>query len=528
MVCRSWRDAALSFLYEEITLRRVGQLFALARTLRQNPSDYHHLIRRLSFAFHIPEGYMQLVEKNAADILARCSSLTEVSFESAFTDWLPSADFARASIEGNNPLVASLLEAGPKITKFAFFDPEFSSFNGRSLVPVEVIKSFTHLVSLTLMSPPSIHSQSRSAHIKARSHIKISSLELMTLEDITLWYRDADIYLDAIAQSWEMPKLKSVSFRALMVMGTLDDIEPDWSLYLRFFEKFGVGLRYLDFGPIELHPVDVPVSATAMLQIVQTCQSLRHLVVSLRFMEDPLVTLCNEQSTLHIDLWVGVSSRAERLLRDYRNPLSDPVHGSFLPCIRLIDRGLNHIPDVPKLLPPAHEPQCHSPLIHRVPGFSIVQTDWCLFRQSADWKEPWDGLPETLQDFMEGYNSPSETPSQSLTPSEPDSGENDASESLIEREVVGTSSDDSSASWVPPEDWSDDLYSSDYWVDPDEVDDDYEIPNLGWYTHPGQNQQERPGPVIEEPFGLTEEDILDIFAKQLGTDKVSDDDSESE
>ncbi|KAJ3491682.1 hypothetical protein NLI96_g537 [Meripilus lineatus] len=539
MVSRSWREVALPFLYEVVSLRRVGQLVALARTLRQNAREYSHLIRRLSLSFYIPEGYRQNVERNMADILARCIYITELSFESAFTDWFPSIEPSlSSSIAKENALVAALKEAGPRINKFAYVDTESSSLNGRSLIPMQLINQFTNLVSLSLLLPPSTLTGDHSSDLDAQSQLEIPSLTLKALEDLVLLHQEADIYLNAMAKSWEMPKLKYLSFRSFSSVKR--EIRPDWDLYHQFFTKFGDGLRYLDFGPHEPYR-SYKEAKEEIDELVEMCPNLEHLVISSDYIDGPFESPCDGETSCHIDIWVSLSTQVLKtyyLDMDYTDDksflspfFSASNDGTFLSGIRFIDRGLTHIPDVPRLLFPLpsegeDEPQTHAPLIHRMPGFSIIQTDWCLFRQNADWNKPWDGLPETLQDFMEPYSI--QCPNalcrngRCAHSSCSECWSDKTDEHLRQNGGFGSSTDNSSRSacrWVLRENPS--HYSDSSWVDSQEVDDDHETPNLGWSTGNG-GQDEKESPVLDEQLRLTEEDVLDIFSTQLGSNMIPD------
>ncbi|KAI0712591.1 hypothetical protein C8Q76DRAFT_576083, partial [Earliella scabrosa] len=85
LVCRSWYGPASEALYHEVVFRRVGQICALARTLRatdvvyaQNPKNFIRSIRLESLVY-LP-ACEDIAKKDLAFILQHCTSLTSFTF----------------------------------------------------------------------------------------------------------------------------------------------------------------------------------------------------------------------------------------------------------------------------------------------------------------------------------------------------------------------------------------------------------------------------------------------------------------
>ncbi len=514
LVSRAWGEAVVPLLYGEITLRRVGQLFALVRTLRENPKAYTHVIWNITLIFHIPEGYKPLVEQNLAYILVVCPNVRCLSFASAFADWLPSDPlFASGTID--NPLAVALRQAGPRITKFEYVDGEMSATKRHYVLPTQLIKTFVGICSLTLLLPPSspnpfINSLESSAD--PRPVLDLPPLTLERLESLTLWHRDADNYLLAMSETWGMPRLRSIAFRSLRC-----GYKPNMGHYMKFFEKFGRDLRYLDFGPYKLFNIGPQTLTQRISAILNRCPSLQHLVVTDFCLSENLEALVSESTSFHIDVWLHYPTNNHLGAGNVARLLSSSDARLFRPGVRLLDRSLSHIPDLPRLLLPIpNQPQDGPPLVHRMAGFSIVETKWCIFQQSAEWNNIWDGFPETLSDTMDIYWEPYIRWDRYADPP------SDWSEGTPWGTTSGTDSDACSHHFrcryrLPSTD-DDSGKSSSTDSGGEDDGDQLQYLDMSWKAEAGGE----PGvPSQEEGLPqLTEEDILEIFTTQLESNKI--------
>lgn len=88
LVCHHWRDTALPFLYREVLFQRVGQVFALADTMRLPYTDYSSMVYSVTFACYVPAKLRTAYTKSVVNILTRCSNLTALTFMPVYPDIL--------------------------------------------------------------------------------------------------------------------------------------------------------------------------------------------------------------------------------------------------------------------------------------------------------------------------------------------------------------------------------------------------------------------------------------------------------
>lgn len=498
----------MPLLYGEVILRRVGQLFALVRTLRENTKEYVHVIWGITLMFHIPEGYKSLIEQNLAYILTHCPNLRSLSFTSAFADWLPlDSTFTGEPID--NPLAVALRQAGPRITKFEYFDAELSATKRLYVLPTQLIRAFSvAITSLTLLLPPSVASGSVD-NIDTRITPDIPALNLETLESLTLWHRNPDNSLLVLKNRWHMPRLRSVAFRSMLC-----DYDVKMETYYKFFEKFGRGLKYLDFGPYRISKRSPEILAKRIDKILGLCPSLQHLVGTDFCLTEEVKTITSGLLPLHIDIWLQYPIN---YLHEWHieKLLTFPDHRGFIPNVRILDASLNYLPNLPRLLPPIpNYLDGDSPLVHRMTGFSIVETRWCIFRQSEDWDGDWDGLPETLSEVMEPYEGPYHSDASST-------GSYWGSESRKSGTGSDVCSHHSQCRYRLP----DSSTSSSSYFDSEEEDDADQLPYLDRRGIVGAYPPDEPPAEPENIVHLTDEDILEIFTTQLESNRIPSRDS---
>lgn len=394
LVCKAWREAAMPLLYGEITLRRVGQLFALVQTIRN--TEYACMVWSLTLTCHIPDDYKQLVEEGLAYILSHCSNISCLSFASTFADWLPSNPLDPTEVP-DSVLTVVLREVGPRITTFRYDAVRNSSGMQRYTSPMQLFQSFTSLVSLTLLFPSSSPNQT-STNFQLHVIPDLPPIHLPTLETLTLRYEDDDNYLLSISCNWEMPKLKAITFRP-----HFNYHATRLDLYSQFLHKFGHGIKYLEFG----HPFrgSFQEFADKVPAIFRMCPCLEHLVIlNSGLVRSVLPSMFFPSvASYHIDIWLEYPTNYSG---ESFADLFSPDNRFFRPGVRVLDSSLVQLPDLPRLLPPVStELGNHAPIVHRMLGLCIVETNWCIFRHSPEWDGNWDGLPETLGDMDNMSNS---------------------------------------------------------------------------------------------------------------------------
>ncbi|TFK67366.1 hypothetical protein BDN72DRAFT_97708 [Pluteus cervinus] len=85
-VCKSWYTATLPFLYQDITLRRVGAIFALSKTLEDGAEGLGGLVQSISVICAVPRVCLNLVGKRMQVVLSACPSLKRLTYSYTFVE----------------------------------------------------------------------------------------------------------------------------------------------------------------------------------------------------------------------------------------------------------------------------------------------------------------------------------------------------------------------------------------------------------------------------------------------------------
>ena len=86
-MCYSWHAIATPYLYQNVVLRRVGQVPALVRTLKDN-IDFCPMIRYLTFSCDVPREWDDVMNNGMTYLLKECSNVQSLSLHGLFTEWL--------------------------------------------------------------------------------------------------------------------------------------------------------------------------------------------------------------------------------------------------------------------------------------------------------------------------------------------------------------------------------------------------------------------------------------------------------
>ena len=384
LVCREWRAVALPFLYGELILRRVGQLPALAATIRSNPELFGPLIYSLSFSFHFPYGYRHMVENCIAFVLRKCLNLRTLAFTSAFID-VP-GDSNRAirvpfgfpeydsdSDPDETAVLDAFREISPRITTFEYYSSDRGGGKG---VPVCLIAfTFPNLVRLTLL-------------LTSRTGTRIQAvLRLENLEDLRIWHTDDERLFcgcGSILMTMEFPKLKSLSLHWL-----LD--EEEIKSILEFVKANGRNVEFLDLSRHlycygESNAV-LSTSSLHSLTLIKALPSLSHIVLEAGYFDDTMLEyLASAPGPVHVDIW---------------STFGGVPYAKEMSRVRLLDNSLERCVDLPRLLPPVKPNQVDKmlPCVHRIFGFSILETEtmitMCPNNVGAH-EGDWEGLKDLL------------------------------------------------------------------------------------------------------------------------------------
>ena len=121
-LCKHWRLAALPHLYHTIVLRRVGQVFAFADTVRS--TEYACFVRSITFICHVPDAVRSAYRRVVLDILDRCNNIAHLTFGPTCVAVRAVQDLTKTPFD--NVLAASILHVLPKLATFRILDSAFT------------------------------------------------------------------------------------------------------------------------------------------------------------------------------------------------------------------------------------------------------------------------------------------------------------------------------------------------------------------------------------------------------------------
>ncbi|KAI0762940.1 hypothetical protein C8Q74DRAFT_1451015 [Fomes fomentarius] len=353
LVCKSWHGPAIEALYEDIVIRRMGQIVALARTLRLENCDFARLIKVIHIDnLAILPSCSDVVKEDFETIVSRCTMLKEVSLctEDHFP-YLGQAD-VDDTVHESIPTWMITPHNYQQLQRLRFT----TTLTDRQLPVIHrLLASAVHLVSLTLYNHQVLPPEPFSS---------LEPMSLPSLEDLTIY-----IPTDYVTTKWTLPKLRSLTV-------VYYDAVP-----IDLLRAHGRQLRYLHLYTFSRF------SPRGLKQLSELCPTLHHLVLpqSLQVKDVPLLTLPHLRC---LDMWAW--DREDYLRSAYRNrsPYTDQsdrirsaVRKSGVPAsciIRVIGGGLlNDLStiDVPRIFPPVERGEWR---VHEVPGGRVIQTSWAL------------------------------------------------------------------------------------------------------------------------------------------------------
>ncbi|CAL1708005.1 unnamed protein product [Somion occarium] len=385
LVCKSeaWQEAASELLYEDIVIRRPGELVALVRTVRSN-ARRASAIKKITFSFYVPKPWVDVVDGCMTYLLTTCRFIGSICFRGILWHVSSSPYFFSANKEALKVVFAHLTDnlTNLEYTPFHNVDDRAPDAN---ILSLPLIGAFTNLVSFSL---------SLMCRFDERKiHPSVRSLSFERLE--TLWVHfnedDAKNYLTMLA-SWHLPKLTRFGTRPPLGPASSINLTRD---ALPFFDAHGSKLKYLEYyGVINTYyrpygPAN-PVIPQGKSTLLQWCPSLQHVVTGHDVLDDPeMQFIYTDQLRFHLDVWLttdpagplpwGKEDAWDRIATD--NRLSRPK-------IRILAKSLNSIRDLPLLLPPrglAGVGELEGIRRYDFDGLRIVETKHCLLREDTEW-----------------------------------------------------------------------------------------------------------------------------------------------
>ena len=211
LVSRLWYNVAVSFLYQNICIRRFYQLDFLRATLCGTSSAHlASLVKSIAIECHVPEGNDILFIDHLQAILPRCSSLSTFAYEYVFK--IPSCTL---------PVVVPV-----HITHLRLDDNGLKFFD-----IVNHLESFLLSFHLTLRQP----------NFETKNH-NLSSLQSLSVQ---LTHANSKFQvLNTIRAHWTMPSLQRFTLAIYCFSPPINyyNVEPD---ILGFLVRFGGHLQQL-------------------------------------------------------------------------------------------------------------------------------------------------------------------------------------------------------------------------------------------------------------------------------------------
>ncbi|KAJ7452693.1 hypothetical protein B0H11DRAFT_2072624 [Mycena galericulata] len=307
-VSREWYLAGVHFMYRDIALRRVTAVPHLLRTLTAAP-NLGLLVRSITFMCYVPPDYHKDIHRDMTQILKLCPAVTSVNnFQPFEID--PSCPFPEFEFPSLPPTVTSLK-----------LDPKDG-------VDIDVLAKYS--------------AQLEELSVAAFDHAGFDKtpISFPRLHTLTLTL-DGDRAIERFTQTWDMPKLKRLTFRVMPHLGESHQLSDS---YKHFLALHGRHLDYLAFPGLygrTKQPAELVAPILALCPTVEHLVLPEHLLISSRDVHPNIK---------HIDVWHSGLFEAQGFEweRECKYAWSCPD----LQSLRLLDTGLIPlIPDVPRAFP---------------------------------------------------------------------------------------------------------------------------------------------------------------------------------
>lgn len=294
LVCRGWTDAATDLFYEDIVLRRVGQIFALAAALESQK----HLAR-----------VVKTIRLESCLVPPACANAARDALRSIFSLCTGLGRFEYHSAE-HFPTATALPAAGDIYGPFnrAFVDDSLDPFQLAYRQRVSTLTVLDLAMPLSYKQAAQLHGllsgAGRLGTLKLRSvrreegeedQFKAASvLTLPHLMELYISVSDAH-FVAYVSTSWVMPALERLT--------TLDTRAIPTAL----LTAHGLRLRYLHLCPAPRYPHHwqwKPANSAGVEHIPELCPLIEHLVLYPKPLSPAnLVTVLGQKCPRYLDIY---------------------------------------------------------------------------------------------------------------------------------------------------------------------------------------------------------------------------------
>ncbi|KAI0331897.1 hypothetical protein GY45DRAFT_1321703 [Cubamyces sp. BRFM 1775] len=364
LVCKNWSGPATEALYEDVVLRRMGQIPALATALttswnaavaidQRNLADCVNSIRIDSCGV-LPE-YADEIHDALRTILERCTSLGvfEVHVDAA----LPTTVDQSGGTDVFFPVWLLENDTYPELQRAV--RGRLTTLRALDLsVPLSGTHVLRHLHQALLQCASTLETLKLGPYTdSADEEYDMSTLPLLSLPRLQELYVHTarnKLYYDLLCTMWNMPTLQR-----LTTLG-------DGSVPYRLLFQHGSHLRYLHLFPRNRSLPDI----TGIERVPEFCPALEHLVVAARsYKTQPFIPALKSDTLRYLDIWTC----HEYTCRRWKKVLEAPPE-SALPALRSVRRLSDLRVDLPRICHPATELADGERVLYSVPNATYLQT----------------------------------------------------------------------------------------------------------------------------------------------------------
>lgn len=282
LVCKFWREIGTPLLYQEIHLRRIGQVAALLSTLRGN-TRLGEMIMAINVSCHVMPRYIVMFDEALQRILAMSPNATRLSLSMGVRDLL----------------VCSTRQYN--LSKLVHLDLQVG--NERL---ADVLLCLPQCKSLTILS--------LSFNTYDKDHCDVTYLTLEHLQEFqitVMWSSRRKLdFLDTITCKWKLPSL--CRFTMYEWRPKLSHI----SQYLNFLDAHGERLTTLSItAPLDQYTIEPVLDLQSVQSVLDRCPALEHLTLF-----PPMTELADSHKPL-----LGMQD-----IQMVLNQCSSPMHGDAL------------------------------------------------------------------------------------------------------------------------------------------------------------------------------------------------------
>ncbi|THH27029.1 hypothetical protein EUX98_g7151 [Antrodiella citrinella] len=403
LVCKHWRDIALPFLYTDVVLRRVGQVFAFAETMMQDaPNAYYHtMVRSISFMCCVPDNTRTLYRRCVVDILERCPNVKSLTFGPTFPDSPIPTKVARDMVAYDYLLCENIRHILPRLTTFKIYDDIgfCRPLSSTLAYPPHLLSALSNIVSLAI---PLSAEHPRDAPGKGVwiTEYPPSELTLSRLEELTIRHDDIGNEFSTLA-TWRLPRLRRVN----LVDPSFSHQEWESIRSRRRFNNVGL-LAFFEAHAYSIKELSISCQYARGVQntIVGVLTALRDrltyvaLPLSWNSAEVMFALLpVDEHNTdLRVDLWGHLLSSVNMKAvgrREVMNKYLLKGSRTLRTNVRILDPTLSHLPNILRTFcpNPSRRPD-DPPLVHDFFGFRIVETSYAVFQLGSESNFLWTNV----------------------------------------------------------------------------------------------------------------------------------------